>query len=58
MQQHFHNKKKHEIKFFQSFSEQEEYKLKQLAELTGEEILRQMRQLINLAYGMYGFNSK
>lgn len=50
------NRKKHEINIFQSFSEQEEYKLKQLAELKGKDVLKQMRQLINLAYGMHGFD--
>lgn len=41
---------------FNSFEEQENYKLEQMAKLSSEEILKQMRQLINLAYGMHGFD--
>lgn len=56
MDENFSNKKPHRIQIFQSFLEQEDYKLKELSSLTGEEVLKQLRQLINLAYGMHGFD--
>ncbi len=42
--------------FFQSFEEQETASLQAMALLTPIERLQQMRQLINLAYGMHGFD--
>lgn len=48
--------KKRELRFFNSFKEQEEYELEQMAQFSSEEILQQMRQLINLSYGMHGYN--
>lgn len=44
------------IQIFTSFEEQNEFNLKQMAKLSSEEILVQLRQLINLAYGMHGYN--
>lgn len=44
------------IQVFTSFEEQDEFNLKQMAKLRSEEILVQLRQLINLAYGMHGYN--
>ena len=46
---------KRELHIFKSFEEQEEYELKTLAALSSEKILEQLRQLINLAYGMHGY---
>jgi len=46
----------HKIKIFNSFEEQESYELKKMSELTSIDILKQMRQFINLAYGMHGYN--
>jgi hypothetical protein len=48
--------KSREIKFFGSFEEQEEYELKQMALLSSQEILEQMRKSINIAYGMHGYD--
>ncbi|CAN5846139.1 hypothetical protein BH11BAC7_BH11BAC7_24990 [soil metagenome] len=48
--------KSREIKFFGSFEEQEAYELQQMALLTSQEILEQMRQSINIAYGMHGYD--
>lgn len=47
---------KKRIRFFNSFEEQEQYKSEEMAKLSPEEILKQMRQLINLAYGMHGYD--
>lgn len=44
------------FKIFNSFEEQQEYELHEMAKLTGEEILKQMRQMINVAYGMHGYD--
>jgi hypothetical protein len=44
------------IKIFNSFEEQAEYELEQMAKLSSTEILLHLRKLINLAYGMHGFN--
>ena len=44
------------LKIFNSFEEQQEYELDEMAKLTGEDILRQMRQMINVAYGMHGYD--
>lgn len=44
------------IKVFNSFEEQAEYELNEMAKLSSEEILQQMRVFINKAYGMKGFN--
>ena len=46
------------FKIFNSFEEQQEYELNEMAKLTGEEILKQMRQMINVAYGMHGYDPK
>ncbi len=42
--------------FFNSFAEMNEYDREQMALLSPEECLKQLRQLINLAYGMHGYN--
>ena len=44
------------FKIFNSFEEQQEYELSEMSKLTGEEILKQMRQMINVAYGMHGYD--
>ena len=44
------------FKIFNSFEEQQEDEIKEMAKLTGEEILKQMRQMINVAYGMHGYD--
>lgn len=48
--------KKSNIKIFHSFEEQEEHELQQMAKLSPEEVLIHLRKLINLAYGMHGYN--
>ncbi len=47
---------KREIRIFASFEEQEEFERKQMQQLSPEERLMQMRQFINIAYGMHGYN--
>ena len=44
------------LQIFSSFEEQQEFELNEMSKLTGEEILQQMRQMINIAYGMHGYN--
>ena len=41
---------------FKSLEEQEEFKLKEMAQLSPTEILMQLRKLINIAYGMHGYD--
>jgi len=48
----------HNLVFFNSFEEQEEYELREMALLSPLEILQQMRKFINLAYGMHGYDPK
>ncbi len=48
--------KNRDFQIFNSFEDQETYKLEQMAKLSSEDILKQMRKLINLAYGMHGFD--
>lgn len=45
-----------EIHVFNSFKEQEDYELKQMAMLSSIEILQQLRKFINIAYGMHGYD--
>jgi hypothetical protein len=45
-----------EIHIFNSFKEQEDYELKQMAMLSPIEILQQLRKFINIAYGMHGYD--
>lgn len=45
------------IRVFSSHEEQAHYELEQMAKFSSIEILQQMRKLINLAYGMHGFDS-
>ena len=45
-----------EIKIFNSFEEQAEYELNEMAKLTPLQRLIQLRQFINTAYGMHGYN--
>ncbi len=47
---------KREIRFFNSFEEQAEYELFEMAKLTPIERLMQMRKFINIAYAMHGYN--
>jgi hypothetical protein len=44
------------IHIFNSFEEQAEYELKQMAALSSEQILQQLRKFINIAYGMHGYD--
>lgn len=44
------------ITVFNSFEEQEFHELTEMASLNSTEILQQLRRLINLAYGMHGYN--
>lgn len=41
---------------FNSFDAQEEYELKQMAALSPNQILEQLRKFINIAYGMHGYD--
>ncbi len=45
-----------ELKFFNSFEEMDEYDREQMAMLSPVECLEQLRLLINLAYGMHGYD--
>jgi hypothetical protein len=47
---------KKSIVIFKSFEEQEEYNRVQMAKLSPLERLQQLRKMINVAYGMYGYN--
>jgi hypothetical protein len=47
-----------ELRFFDSFEEMDEYDREQMAALTPIECLEQLRCLINLAYGMHGYDPK
>lgn len=47
---------KRTIRVFNSFEEQHQYELEQMAQLTPLELLLQLRKQINIAYGMHGFN--
>ena len=47
---------KKQIQIFNSFEEQEAYELKKMAGLSPIEILQQLRQFINIAYGMHGYD--
>ena len=44
------------LKVFNSFEEQQIYELNEMALLSSVEILTHLRKLINLAYGMHGYN--
>ncbi len=44
------------ILVFNSFEEQEEYELNQMALLSPEETLQQLRMMVNRAYGVHGYN--
>lgn len=45
-----------DLRIFSSFAEQEQYELEQMAALSPEQILQQMRKFINTAFGMHGYN--
>jgi hypothetical protein len=45
-----------ELVFFNSFEEMNEYDRVEMAKLSPEETLQQMRRFINIAYGMHGFD--
>lgn len=51
-----YEKSKTRVVIFKSFEEQEEYNRIQMAKLTPLERLQQLRKMINVAYGMYGYN--
>jgi hypothetical protein len=44
------------IRMFTSHEEQAHFELEEMAKLSSIEILQQMRKLINLAYGMHGYD--
>ncbi len=44
------------LRFFQSFEEQEKAELEEMASLSSVEILQHLRRFINTAYGMHGYN--
>lgn len=44
------------LTIFNSFEEQAEYELKEMASFSSLEILQHLRKCINLAYGMHGYN--
>ena len=44
------------LNIFHSFEEQEAHELKEMAAFSSIEILQHLRQCINLAYGMHGYN--
>lgn len=47
---------KKSIVIFKSFEEQEDYNRAQMAKLTPLERMQHLRKMINLAYGMYGYD--
>lgn len=47
---------KNSILIFKSFEEQEEYNRIQMANLTPLQRLEQLRRMINVAYGMFGYD--
>jgi hypothetical protein len=47
---------KKSVIIFKSFEEQDEYNRIQMANLTPYERLLQLRKMINLAYGMHGYD--
>lgn len=44
------------LHIFHSFEEQEAHELKEMASFSSIEILQHLRQCINLAYGMHGYD--
>ncbi len=46
----------HRIKIFKSFQELNDYELQEMANLSPEIILQDLRNFINIAYGMHGYN--
>jgi hypothetical protein len=49
-------KKRHHLSFFNSQEEKEELDLMRMRNLSHEERMMEMRQCINVAYGMHGFD--
>ena len=49
-------KNKHRLRIYKSFEEQEEDELSYRASLSPLERLEQLRKLIDLAYGIHGYN--
>ncbi len=45
-----------QVRIFKSFEEQEEYQLRQMAALSPIQCLEYLRKMINLAYGMHGYD--
>ncbi len=48
--------RKNKLIFFNSFEDMENHSLNEMVKLSGIEILQQIRQMINTAYGMHGYN--
>jgi hypothetical protein len=46
----------HRIRFFKSFEELNDFELQEMASLSPEKILQDLRNFINTAYGMHGYN--
>lgn len=44
------------IHIFNSFEEQADFELKEMAALSSEEVLQDLRKFINIAYGMHGYD--
>lgn len=44
------------LQVFNSFEEMQNHELNEMASLSSIEILSQLRKLINLSYGMHGYN--
>ncbi len=44
------------FQIFNSFEEQAEWELKEMAKLSSIQILQQLRKFINIAYGMNGYD--
>ncbi len=48
---------KRSIHIFESFEDQANYELQEMAKLTSEQILQQLRKFINVAYAMHGYST-
>jgi hypothetical protein len=44
------------IRIFSSFEELDNYELQEMAKLSSEQILQDLRKFINIAYGMHGYD--
>ncbi len=50
------NYQKRDLVFFNSFEEMNQHDREEMAKLSPLECLQQLRQLINLAYGLHGYD--